>query len=117
MKFRKQQILSRVAILLLVLFAVAITPRQFLHDLCKNHKHASVKHTHDDQTQLNESDYYCGYNIPVTTSPALFEPFYEFDFKCEFVSINSASPEQNLLKQTLVYTLLRGPPVNDFKAS
>lgn len=112
MKLIKKQILSGLTVLCLILFAVAITPRQFLHDLCKEHKHAKLKHNHNNQTQLNESDYYCGYNTPVTTSPALVESFIDFTFHIQHYKPTQTAHQQEHYCAFLVHTDLRGPPVN-----
>lgn len=112
MKLIKSRILSGLTIFCLILFAVAITPRQFLHDLCKEHKHTELKHTHNDQTQLNESDYYCGYNTPVTTSPAILESYIDFTLTSFLYKPSQASLQQNICCAFLVHTDLRGPPMN-----
>lgn len=58
-----------VALAMLLLFLLSITPRQYLHDIFADHRDIAV-HTHDtDEDQLNTTGFNCNTHDQVAESP------------------------------------------------
>ncbi|WP_276482551.1 hypothetical protein [Paraflavitalea pollutisoli] len=63
-----------VALAMLLLFTLSITPRQYLHDLFADHRDIAV-HTHDtDEDQLDTAGFSCNTHDQVAESPFTGHP-------------------------------------------
>ncbi len=110
MYLRRATILPYFSILLIGLFLIGATPRQFIHDMCEDHEHASITHLGDEDVQLNASDYHCGYNTPIATFPYLPTAaihFISYTFLYDDLSIADLS---TLVEREIELAVLRGPP-------
>lgn len=95
---------------MLLVFALAITPKRFLHNLIVNHKDTYNKLT-DGKTEVSKNGIYCQCDNLVATSP--FTGTYnnpEIKLSFVFVSHQEAKAAVNLFPAH-TYFKLRGPPV------
>jgi len=96
--------------LLLVLFAISITPRQFLHQWFATHKDSAGVIPANGQEQLSHVLTNCHCDNMVAESPFTIleepgSPIKELPFPVYLESLQ-AGP----VKTTLLFTSLRGPP-------
>jgi len=109
--FRSVCIIRFLSGLLLIVFALSITPKRFLHNLFAKHIDITSKKRNDIPFQLSKSGYNCDCDNLVAESTfvsdqhifsfPLFTSFSAYIFKeISFCSISK------------IYYPLRGPPVN-----
>jgi hypothetical protein len=110
MILRRTSFLPFISFGLMVLFLLGTTPRQFVHDLCQDHQHATSLPDNDHQPQLNEADYYCGYNTPVATVPYLPTPYIHFTVIQPTSAAYYSQQVYAVVEQESIRTSLRGPP-------
>jgi hypothetical protein len=94
----------------LILFIIALIPKQVLHDYLTQHTHATSKQ-YSDRTQLDVSDYYCGYNTPVLSQTALLEHNQPPITIFRAVTFELVERTVRLFISERFVTALRGPPV------
>ncbi|MEI9911183.1 MAG: hypothetical protein WDO71_16850 [Bacteroidota bacterium] len=107
----KPQIIKKLAAgLMLLLFALSITPKQLLHDVITGHTHNYAKFEKHSNFQASSNNIQCNWHNQLVESPFTDQP----DFQLDHPAVVHSSP-------ALYYTLhdyftdrffssLRGPP-------
>jgi hypothetical protein len=94
--------------LLFIVFAVGITPRQYLHDIFAKHKDSKAVIDHSNNS-VGKSRYYCTCDDLVAESNFLCS---EVPYEVHLTSVTSsiAVLEVRFSSVSPFYSLLRGPP-------
>ncbi len=100
------------ALVMLMLFALSITPKKVLHDLIADHQDqkCTIDHTHDANGQMATKQYHCQ-----TDNLVVVSPFENSFFSAELI-INSDYKIVNESLDKKIFSLkynvvdLRGPP-------
>ena len=108
--YSKQIIRKFTAGLMLLLFALSITPKQLLHDALTGHKHNYQTESHDANVNSSKPGFKCNWNHDLLESPFTDEPAIRMEYpliatKPAFIYYN-ISYYSNLQ----YYSSLRGPP-------
>lgn len=97
-----------ISLLLIALFALALSPKQVLHDIVSNHKHLNV--ANHDEDRISKTYHICDTDNTVATSPfscvddVLVESFSEKFF------ITYEKLRLPIRTVSFTYPQLRGPP-------
>lgn len=109
---RSQWISRSISLVLLVLFALAITPKKTLHDILVHHQDELVN-DHQQTSAISKNGYHCDTENWVAESPftgsapapQLVQPLPVF------IQVNDAL-NASLHSLSILYASLRGPPFN-----
>jgi hypothetical protein len=96
--------------LLLMVFAVSITPKRFLHNAFAKHVDDRCKKTSDHRCQVSISGYNCDNDNQVAES-AFVTVHPSFSFPLFFSFSSYIAKEISFSSTTGIYSPLRGPPV------
>jgi hypothetical protein len=109
---RKNSLLYRlVTFVLLVLFALSITPKLYLHAVFADHTDVVYKQT-DGKTQVSKNGFTCDCNNQVATSPFTeHADAFEIGILSVYQSFIPHFPSQ-IIASTQFYFELRGPPAS-----
>ncbi|MEO6454043.1 MAG: hypothetical protein ABIN97_08230 [Ginsengibacter sp.] len=109
--FRSFRISRFISGVLLVIFALGITPKRFVHDLTTKHIDNSLKKTNHTHYQLSKSGYNCDCDNLVAESIFVTDQ-QVFSFPLSTSFSDYSFKEISFYSISKTYTLLRGPPVN-----
>jgi hypothetical protein len=94
---------------MLLLFALSITPKQWLHDAITGHKHFSTSSGHE-KIQSAKNNFQCNWHEQLVESPFINEPDFQLGHPVIihasytlYYTFNYYSPER-------FFSSLRGPP-------
>ncbi|MEI9807497.1 MAG: hypothetical protein WDO16_06190 [Bacteroidota bacterium] len=95
---------------MLLLFALSITPKQFLHDAITGHKHSYAKSGADTELRAAKNNFQCNWDHQLVESPFTGQPVFQFTNPLiihssfiNYYTLGEYSAEQ-------VLSSLRGPP-------
>lgn len=110
LKGRSQWKSRSISLMLLVLFALSITPKKSLHDILVHHQDEIVNH-HQQEASVSKSGYHCDTENWVAESPFTGEqPVNQLTEPLPlFIQVNDAV-NASLHSLPVLYAALRGPP-------
>jgi len=109
--FRSGYITKFLSGLLLIIFALSITPKRFLHDMIAKHSDSRPGKNNDSPYQLANSGYHCDCDNLVAESAFVGEqPVFSFPVFTSFASYTVKDISFSSVPG--IYSTLRGPPVN-----
>ncbi|MEO6404800.1 MAG: hypothetical protein ABIY51_14280 [Ferruginibacter sp.] len=107
--FRNKYILAFISAFLLIVFALSITPKRYLHDIFAGHTDNRCAKKNGSPYQLGISGYNCDNDNLVATSSYLKDAeVFTVPILISFSSFNTT--EIRLHTAPAIYTSLRGPP-------
>jgi hypothetical protein len=108
--YRNPFIKKFVAGILLLVFAVSVTPRQFFHDIITGHKHSYTKYEDVLKIQPTKSTFQCNWQNDAVESPFTDQPCLQVDppFRVYSSYVNGYTFSYYSAEQ--FFSSLRGPP-------
>ena len=95
--------------IMLMLFALSVTPKQLLHDVITGHKHSPVKYDVVN-VKASKNNFQCNWHSDAVESPFTDEPALRLDHPLppytSYITFNTS----NRYAAEHFYSALRGPP-------
>jgi hypothetical protein len=95
---------------MLVLFALSITPKQFLHNVITGHKHSYLKSGGTQNLQAAKNNFQCNWNEELIISPFLDEPDLTLPQPVLVYASYTTHYTLNYFSTEVFFSSLRGPP-------
>ena len=109
--YKNQTIRSLVAVLMLLLFAVSVAPKQLLHDVITRHKHNYISFYAEKNYQAPTKSFNCTWHNQLVESPFTYQPDFEIDHPsiayCSYLNRYTLS----YYSTELFFSSLRGLPI------
>lgn len=103
---------KRLALFLLVVFALSATPKPFFHELLAHHKDGLVCNNHDKTKPcLHQQAYHCQFDDLVVTAPYLSSSPELLLIKSSYVVQHESFSQSSLLTTAFRSLDSRGPPM------
>src|SRR5689334_14884 len=96
--------------LMLLLFALSITPKQLLHDTLTGHKHSYQTENHDANVKSSKPGFNCNWNHDLLESPFTGEPAMRLDHPITAGTALYIDYRVSYHSTLQYYSSLRGPP-------
>jgi hypothetical protein len=96
---------------MLLLFALSVTPKQWLHDIITGHKHSYVVFG-EENYKASKNSFQCNWNTLEVESPFTHQPDFQFEHPA---IVHSAYFNHYILNEysaEIILSLLRGPPAH-----
>ena len=107
----KDQLIRRfIAGVMLLLFAVSITPKQLFHDVITGHKHSYVKTGDALNVHTPKSNFKCSWHSDAVESPFTDQPGFEVDGPSPLYSSDYSYYTCSYFSAEHFFSPLRGPP-------
>jgi hypothetical protein len=108
--YKNQFIRSLTAGVMILLFAISITPKRFFHDVITKHKHIYVKFDGVANFQASKNNFQCNWPDQPVNSPFNDQPGFRLPQPIIVYTsyINHYTP--NFYFTELLFSSLRGPP-------
>jgi hypothetical protein len=108
--YKNQSIKTVAAALMLLLFALSVTPKQLLHDAITGHKHSYSRLEADAKYQASKNNFKCNWHNQVIASPFIDQGV--FQIKQPVLSYSSYINHYTLSYYSTqpFFSSLRGPP-------
>ena len=98
------------AVVLLMLFSLSITPKMFIHALVVHHQDVNLSIDHDGRDQLNKGGFHCNIENQVVEAPFLFYPIsVDLGVPQQFREYQAEAGHQYYSFSHFIFGL-RGPP-------
>lgn len=108
--YSNQRIKRFVAGIMLLLFAMSITPRQLLHDTVTGHKHNIAKFEGDENFDSARTNFQCNWNEQVAESPFTGHQGFHMDHPAIVYFSYNHYYTHTYYSAFHFYSSLRGPP-------
>ena len=96
--------------LLVLIFVLAISPKQVLHGVFANHTDSQTDCTTSDSDQMSTASFHCGCDSPVVDGSFLMTPGAVESKRLPLPSDTFVVTEQALIFLSSTALFLRGPP-------
>ncbi|MCH5597172.1 hypothetical protein [Niabella ginsengisoli] len=98
------------AVILLLVFSVSVTPKIYFHDLASKHTDYSCSGNHSSDVQLTAYKFNCGFVNVIAVSPFLAVKEIDSELSISFAEAYSDTWINNWLAFQSDYSQRRGPP-------
>jgi hypothetical protein len=98
------------AAILLLLFALSVTPKQLLHDAITGHKHTQVKYNGTVNFLAAKKSFQCNWDNDAVESPFTYQPDLQPDLSLPAYSSHVNYYSCNYYSAEYFFSPLRGPP-------
>jgi hypothetical protein len=97
--------------LMLLLFALSVTPKQLLHYAITGHKHNYAKSGEPVNFKASKNNFQCNWDEQVVESPFTDEPDFQLPQPPTFFSSHINHYILSTYSAELFFSALRGPPI------
>lgn len=107
---RRKIIRTITAGIMLLLFALSITPKQLLHNAVAGHKHDYSPLSKESNFKVPKKSFQCNWQEQAIESPFTYESVFQVAEALVFLSFYQGHYTRNLYSAESDYSSLRGPP-------